>query len=255
GAHAYEVLCRLWHGGLGGDRPYRVPEPLAFVERCRLLLMRAAPGESLHLRLGVDRAQALAGVREAARWLRALHDSAVRIGRLDQPWYMFAKLADRLSKAAATHPEELARLGAMLSRLERLAERWGEGEVVQVHGQFRPIHVFLDGARVTVIDLDRSVPSTPARDLAEFIHRLRSSLARQPAAAAEAGPLTRAFLDEYTLGRSRALRPLPFYWGFHVLVSLCRHLKRLAPGDAALQPTIDFYASEFDAALALAEAP
>ena len=48
-----------------------------------------------------------------------------------------------------------------------------------------------------MIDVDRSVPADPARDLAEFIHRLRSTILRDAGAMKQADLLTSAFLDEY----------------------------------------------------------
>jgi hypothetical protein len=249
GAHAYEVLHNLWHGGFDRNQCYQVPEPLCFVAEYQLLLMREARGETLASYLSQDGGKALNGVREAARWLLQLHSSPTRVGKVDQPWYMFLKLSDRLAKAAASHPQELKNLTAMLVRLGELAERREEGEVVQGHGQFRPIHVFLSSGTTTVIDVDRSVPADPAKDLAEFIHRLRSTILRDAGAMKQADLLTNAFLDEYAARKPSRLGTLSFYWGFHILVSLCRHLKQLQADDPAWGPTMDFYTGEFEAAM------
>jgi hypothetical protein len=248
GVHAYEVLRNLWHGGFDPRQCYQVPEPLCFVDEYQLLLMREARGETLASYLSQD-GKALSGVKEAARWILQLHSSPVRVGKVDQPWYMFLKLSDRLTKAMTVHPQELKRLTAMLVQLGEFAERREEGEVVQGHGQFRPIHVFLSGETVTVIDVDRSAPSDPAKDLAEFVHRLRSTVLRGSGSLTHANLLTSAFLQEYTAERPLQLGSLPFYWGFHVLVSMCRHMKQLTADDPAWGPTIDFYVGEFEAAM------
>jgi hypothetical protein len=248
GAHAYDVLQNLWHGGFDGNQSYQVPEPLCFVDEYQLLLMREASGETLASHLGQD-GKAARGVRQAARWLRQLHSSPVRVGKVDQPWYMFLKLSDRLAKAAASHPQELKRLTAMLVQLGELAERREAGEVVQGHGQFRPIHVFLCGETVTVIDVDRSAPSDPAKDLAEFVHRLRTTLWRNSGSMAHANRLTDAFLGEYAAQQPARLGTFSFYRGFHVLVSLCRHMKQLQADDPAWPPVIDFYVGEFEEAM------
>jgi len=167
------------------------------------------------------------------------------VGRLDQPWYLFRKLADRLAKAAASRPHELKRLTLMVDHLEVVAERRGYVEPVQAHGQFRPIHTFLSDGTVTVIDLDRSQPSDPARDLGEFVHRLRSTQARDGGGTALADTLTRAFLDEYARERPGALSSFPFYHGAHIVASACRHLKRLGPDDPEWPTTVAFYEQEF----------
>jgi hypothetical protein len=245
GPHAFEVLRALWQAGFNHEHRYRVPEPLGFVAEFNVLLMRAAPGENVAATLGANGERAVGAVREAARWLLALHASPVRVGRLDQPWYLFRKLADRLAKAAASRPQELKRLTVMVDHLEVAAERRGHVEPVQAHGQFRPIHTFLSGGTVTVIDLDRSQPSDPARDLGEFVHRLRSTVGRDGSTTAVADALTGAFLDEYARERPGGLSSLPFYHGAHIVASVCRHLKRLQPDDPEWPTTMAFYAQEF----------
>ena len=245
GAHAYGVLRSLWEHGFGRGRPYQVPEPLGFVRELNLLLMRPARGACLASWLADDD-RAMSGVRAAARWLRELHGSLVRIGTPEQPWYHFFKLADRFSKAAALHPLELRRLTTLLVQLEGLARPISELDAVQTHGQFRPIHVFLDGETTTVIDLDRSAPGGPAKDLAEFIHRLRSSVLRAGGSRQRADALSRAFLAEYATRSGARLDNLPFYRGFHVLVSLCRHMKRLSADSPEWGSTLDLYEREFE---------
>jgi hypothetical protein len=245
GPHAYQVLRALWRAGFNREHRYRVPEPLGFVAELNLLLMRGAPGESVADALGSDGDRVVRAVREAARWLLALHASPVRVGRLDQPWYLFRKLSDRLAKAAAAHPQELKRLTVMVDHLQAVAERRRPVEPVQAHGQFRPIHAFLSGETVTVIDLDRSQPSDPARDLAEFVHRLRSTLARDGGARPVADALTRAFLEEYARERPGGLSSLPFYHGAHVVASCCRHLRRVRPEEPEWPRTLQFYTDEF----------
>ena len=245
GSHAYNVLRHLWHGGFHREQRYQVPEPVCFVAEYKLLLMREAQGACLDTYLNQDRVRALEGVKEAASWLRRLHSSPIRVGRAEQPWYIFLKLSDRLSKAAATHPQELKQLTALLDRLGVLAACRQDGQIVQVHGQFRPIHVFLSGETVSVIDLDRSCPAEPAKDVAEFIHRLRSTVFRASGARHHANALTQAFLDAY----AARLPNLPFYQGFHIVVSLCRHLKKLQADDPQWEPTINFYMGELEDAI------
>ena len=100
-----------------------------------------------------------------------------------------------------------------------------------------------------MIDVDRSVPLDPAKDLAEFVHRLRSTILRGSGSMKQANLLTRTFLDEYAAQKPARLGTLSFYHGFHILVSLCRHMKQLKANDPAWGPTIDFYVGEFEAAM------
>ncbi len=246
GAHAYEVLRKLRYGDFGRDQRYQVSEPLRFVAEYNLLLTRAAPGESLASFASQDPDKALSGVKEAAKWLAKLHSSAIRIGKVDGPWYMFHKLSTGLSKAVSSHPQELKRLTATLDQLSEQAEGPEKWEMVQTHGQFRPVHVFLTTETVTVIDLDRSLPSDPAKDLAEFVHRLRSAAFHTSGRMNQANLLTKAFLDEYRDRRPSGLEHLSFYHCFHIFISQSHWMKRLKTDDPEWDPMMDFYSREFE---------
>ena len=249
GSHSYEMLEALWNDGFGDQSNFRVAEPLRFVDDLNLFAMKRAPGECLGDYVTRDRERALSGVQRAARWIARLHSSDMRRGRLDQPWYMFTKLADRLTKAAAVRPEWLKFLTSKIDLLSDAGDRLEVVTPVQTHGQYRPIHVFIKDDITTVIDLDRSRPGDPARDVAEFIHRLRSTFQREQGEQAEADRLTDAFLAEYQAAGRPLPANLPFFRGFHVLVSLCRHMKRLHPEHSDWDGTISYYTEELENAL------
>src|SRR6266702_298792 len=249
GLHAHQVLKELWEEGFDATKRYQVSEPLCFIDEYNLLVMRQVPGRCLESLLARDDDAAMAGVREAVRWLLRLHGSPVRIGCGDHAWYMFRKLAGRLSRAAALHPDKAGILVAMLERLA-VAEKSAPAEEVQVHGQFRPIHVFLDDETVCVIDLDRSQPSdNPSQDLGEFVHRLRTTLYRKHGRLELANLLTAAFLEEYGAKKPSALDRVPFYRGFRVMDSLCHNLRKLKEDDPEFGKVIRFYDGEFEDAV------
>ncbi len=249
GRHVYKVLSKLWEQGFTRGHRYRVPEPVCFVDEYNLVVMKQAQGECLASYLDQDFEQAVKGIREAARWLQKLHEFPFRIGSIDQPWYMFRKLSDRISKATAAHPQEVKFLNSMLDKMKELVRQYPEVDTVQIHGQFRPIHVFLSSDTVTAIDLDRSHPADPSKDVAEFIHRLRTTIHRRSDGMDQADILTEAFIEEYASRDFSRLLQVPFHLGFHVLVSLCRHMKALNRNDPEWLPTIDFYSKEFEHAV------
>ena len=249
GAHAYRVLRSLYDDGFGRNDRYEVCEPLSFDTAKNLLITRGAEGTSLDSYLSLDRNMAMKGVREAAKWLAKLHSSPIRVGKVDDPWYMFSKLCSRISKVAVAHPQELHTVTPMLAKLEELEGGLVREEPVQTHGQFRPVHVFLTDEKVTVVDLDRSRPSDPAKDLAEFIHRMRSEIFHRSYGMDYADRLTEAFLSEYSERRPSALN-LAFYQCFHILVSKCRKMTGTTKDEPGWERKNSFYASEFDKALA-----
>jgi aminoglycoside phosphotransferase (APT) family kinase protein len=145
----------------------------------------------------------------------------------------------------------------MLDVLDALARDAVEGRAVQCHGQYRPIHVFVDGdgpsaaaraERVTVIDLDRSAPGDPARDVAEFLHRLRTSAYSTTGSVAAAEEPGRAFLDAYreAAGGEEGLANLRLHRARFLVHSYNSQLKSHDP-DAGRR---DFCLAELDALLA-----
>ncbi len=253
-AHCHAVMTALWEAGFSDGAPYRIAEPLAHLPEQRILVMREAPGGTLfdELRAGNGSRAGTGdeGVRQAARWLAHLHTSTVRVGPPWTIWRNFARLARRLTRAAAANPDRAVRLDRMLRRLMDVAE---EAErpprLVQTHGQYRDVHVYLEGGTATVIDLDRSRPGDPARDVDEFLHRLRWKTFKHTGTCPET--LTDAFLQEYAKHVPPGqLVNLPFYAAAHALSSLARFLRRREPGSEGWERAAAFHAGEFEAALA-----
>ena len=86
----------------------------------------------------------------------------------------------------------------------------GPGQVpaVQTHGRFHYEHIFVNGGPVTVIDFDRSLPSDPAKDLAEFLSMLRVRAFKRMGTTATVDAATR-LPEEYLshlLGTARILQ-------------------------------------------------
>jgi aminoglycoside phosphotransferase (APT) family kinase protein len=246
GKHAYQVLSTLWNDGFGPTSRYRVAQPLAFMPDLNLMLARAAPGRELAAATTDE--ELVAGAREAARWLLQLHRSPLRLGEPRYPMEVYHKLLHRLGKAAATRPELVETLLEQADRLEETARKL-RLQLVQAHGQFRHIHVFLSDDAVTVIDLDRCRPGDPARDVGEYIHRMRTKRYKASRGKSRAEEATRTLLEDYGAELPENLFNLPFYWGYHNLVSLWRFMKGTAPDHPDYSRLVDFYLSEFETAL------
>ncbi len=245
GAHSYEVLSALWNDGCGKDSRYRVSEPLGFYSEFNMLLIRGAEGM---LVASAESDEELAhGSREAARWIAQMHMSEVRVGEPRYPWEVYHKLMHRLAKAAAQNPDEVDYLIDLADRFEEIARRV-KPHFVQAHGQYRHIHVFVGDESVTVIDLDRSRPSDPAQDLGEYIHRMRTKRYKASGGESRAEEATAAFLEEYGARHPENLINLPYYWGYHNLVSLWRYMKSSTPQDPKWEQMKEFYESEFERA-------
>ena len=251
GKAIHDKLLALREAGFGAGSAYQVVEPLGWVPELDLLVCAEAPGPSVaDVLAGDDAAARLGAVREAAAWLGRLHSTPLRIGK---PHSLIVSteilsLTRRLAKVATEHPGYVPEALDRIERLEALALDTVDGLAVQSHGQYRPIHVFLGDNTTTVIDLDRSRPADPARDTAEFLHRLRRQLTGDGRSTEEVTAATDAFLDAYraTVPDPEAwLANLRFHWARYVFHSLNRKLKK---GDGPDDDwAVDTYRDDFEA--------
>ncbi|MGH9040719.1 MAG: hypothetical protein ACRDZ3_10875 [Acidimicrobiia bacterium] len=270
GEAIHDKLRTLREAGFGAGAAYQVVEPLAWVPDLDLLVCAEAIGPSVaDVLAGDDPAARRRAVEEAATWLGHLHSTPLRIGR---PHSMIVSteilsLTRRLAKVATEHADYVPEALRKIEQLEALALETVDGLAVQSHGQYRPIHVFLgpgfpgapgvgpgsrgvpgvDGA-TTVIDLDRSRPADPARDTAEFLHRLRRQLTGDGRSDQEVEATTAAFLDAYRAAvpdPEAWLANLRFHWARYVFHSMNRKLKK---GDSKEdEEAVDTYRADFDA--------
>jgi aminoglycoside phosphotransferase (APT) family kinase protein len=240
GAHSYRVQRAFWESGFGKDSKFRVPEPLAFVEEQNLVLMREGAGTPLASLLGDGSGEWRAGVRQAARWLAAFHRSSLRVGDPEPEWDSLKtfRLVTRLVKAAAARPSERMRLLELMQMLKGRFAALPDGRpVVQTHGRFHHDHVFLSADAVTVIDLDRSRPTDPAKDVAEFVRVLRLAAFRAGVEEALTDAVTAAFLSQYLTLVPEASVALPHYWLSFLVLSYVGHLRKAVPAGASAAVT------------------
>ncbi|WP_433293547.1 phosphotransferase family protein [Pseudonocardia sp. CA-142604] len=228
GPAVHAKLQALRAAGLGAGSPYQAVEPLAWYGEEKVLLCQGAPGRPLSELLGGGGEELTRACARAGSWLARLHGSELRVGAQQSLLVTgeLTSLAKRLSKVAVDHPGYIDSALGMLERLDALTRDTTDGILAQSHGQYRPIHVFLTEDVVTVIDLDRSAPADPARDVAEFLHRLRLGVHSATGDVGRADAPCAAFLDAYraALG-DMPLRNLRFHWARYVFHSLNRKIK------------------------------
>jgi hypothetical protein len=252
GPHSFQVLKGLWEEGLGEGALYQVTKPLLYMPENNFLLMSAAAGTPLMSLIGQDSVELLTYVRQAAQWLVRLHRVSIRIGRAESLWdsLKLFRVVRRLTKAAARVPHERKRLIEMVDALCRKGKQ-GPGQVpaVQTHGRFHYEHIFVNGGPVTVIDFDRSLPSDPAKDLAEFLSMLRVRAFKRTGTTATVDAATRVFLEEYLSHLPGNSKNLTIHWGAFLLLNMFHYVKKYEPDNEAYERLIQFYVKEFDAVL------
>jgi aminoglycoside phosphotransferase (APT) family kinase protein len=210
--------------------------------------MRGVPGSPLAEALNGDGPiELIAGCREAARWLAAFHRSSIRVGELEPDWdsLKIFRICVRLIKAAAARSEERDALLDFMHVLKaRIKDLPARGAVAQTHGRFHHEHVFISGDQVAVIDLDRSRPTNPAKDVAEFLRIFRSGQDMNRAEEASS-----AFLDEYLSQVPEVAASLPYYWSAFLWLSLFGVLKKLGPDDPRRTGLMNFHTGEIERAM------
>jgi aminoglycoside phosphotransferase (APT) family kinase protein len=253
GPHSYAVMKELWDHGFGRNSRFQVPEPLAFLPEHNFVLMRGVAGQPLGAALnGNGSVDLIEGCRKAARWLAAFHRSSVRVGETEPDWdsLKIFRVSVRLIKAAATRPEERsALLDYMHSLKARLKDFPANAPVAQTHGRYHHEHVFISGDQVSVIDLDRSRPTNPAKDVAEFLRVLRMSAFRTHPDMRRADEASGAFLDEYLSQLPEVATSLPYYWSAFLWLSLFGFMKKLGPDDPRRPGLLEFHSSEIERAM------
>jgi aminoglycoside phosphotransferase (APT) family kinase protein len=247
GSAAYGIQRAFWEHGFGADAGYRVAEPLAFLAEHGVLLIGTAPGRCLRDLRAVDPAAWKAGVRRAAHWLSALHRSTMRVGPLDDTTQRVLHLAQRVAQTVARRPELEPTLVRLLDELGSRALPVGSSLEVQTHGRYHAEHVFLTPDQVTVIDTDRAARGDPAKDVGEFLHRLRADALRDPAHRDAAEQATAAFVEEYTQSGGCGLSSLTFYWSYSVLFTFVARAAREGEDETRKEQRLQLYRGEFEA--------
>jgi hypothetical protein len=251
-AAAYEILCALCEQGFGPGSPHRVPEPLACFSDWGVLVLRAAPGHCM-TSLAADPERWEAGLRSAGGWLARLHSLSVDSGSgADDRVQAVFRLAGRAARAAARHP---GNADVLVRLIEQLAARAADAprslSRTQTHGRYHAAHVFLAPETVTVIDLDRASLADPAKDLGEFLHRLRMHARRTRMGDVAAERATLAFVEGYAAWAGAVPGALAYYWSYSVLATL---LHVLDSEHAKWERRLEFYRAEFDGVPRRAEA-
>jgi aminoglycoside phosphotransferase len=240
---SYEVLRILRKRGFGSESPYRVAEPLGCFADWGVLVMRAVPGQ--HLRtLTAQPAPWEEGLRAAAGWLAQLHALSVDLGPPEDIPEGLLRVARKAARAGAHHPE----LEGLLARLiEELAERArsvaGSRSQATTHGRYHAGHVFVAPDSVAVVDLDRVALADPAKDVGEFLHRLRAKAMRAGLDHDAAERATLAFLEEYAIHAHAIPGGLVYYWSQSILCTLLRVVEL---SHSNWEQRLEFYRAEFE---------
>ncbi len=249
--HSFQVQRELWKLGFDQRDPYQVPEPITYLAPYNLEIIRAVRGRQLATLFEEQHPEFSNYAKQAARWLVKLHRLPIRVGRDETLWQSMwlYKTLRHLAKTSAAVPDRREELIRMVDRLCDLGIRsLRDSPRVQAHGTFHYEHVFVDGLTTIVIDFDRSFPSDPAKDLAEFLSFLRWKSFQQTGSVRPAEQPSRAFLEEYLRYLPENSANLPLHWGANALRTFFKQVKHHGQDDSC-DAGVRFLRDEFDSIL------
>ncbi len=252
GGAAHAVLGYLWKHGFGEGSRLGIPEPLSFFDEANLVLMRRAQGTPLsELASAGPLDKALAAVRLAARWLVKFHSTDIPDLPVELPCERIEilKIADALAKASAGYPDRSALLIGMLHDLHAVAPVNSSLPMTPLHGQFRPGHVFIEGNRATVIDIEKICLSDPAKDVARFLHVLKKTCFEQGGDEQRAGQLAEEFTYQYSKLAPSNLNNLDYFRALLALKAFAKLMKSHKVNEEERRAISEKYRAEFELAI------
>ncbi len=249
GSSAYQLLEHLWGSGFGPRSDRQVPEPLGFLPQENVLLMRGVGGVPLS-DLAVDGPMqgAVRGMQSAAGWLADFHASKIPSLQVEPPCERIRifKIATQLARVAAACPDRAALLLDLLHQLKRIAPDSNFPQrLVPLNGQFRPEHVFVDGEKVAVIDLEKISLSDPAKDVALITHKIKEYCFESGGDVARARLLADEFVNHYRTAAADSLANLPYFASVYCLKSVVAVIKSSKLDQSARARIEQLYLSDF----------
>jgi aminoglycoside phosphotransferase (APT) family kinase protein len=159
---AFASVTKLRKAGLQPPSEFTVPEPIAWFEDRKLLVLEKAPGDSVIdvLERGDD---ATEHVRRAADLLLRMHSSKADVA--PDPFDVEAARKRATELAGAVSNPHLAPTAS--AAIDVLAER--PDHLVLSHGDYHPMNIYVAPGRVTAIDMDTVALRPPEADVAYFI--------------------------------------------------------------------------------------
>jgi aminoglycoside phosphotransferase (APT) family kinase protein len=236
GCLVYRWQRYLWENGFGVRSKEQVPEPLGYVARESMLLMRAVSGIPVSdLMLAGSLGQAKRLMRLSALWLAKFHKLPVPGLQAESPCERMEilKTADLLAKVAAACPERTSLLIDLVHQWKDVAFVTNSSpKLVSLHGQFRPAHVFVQREAVVAIDLDKLTLSDPAKDVARFAHSMTKACMELGGDLSRVTALVKEFISAYDMHAPGNLANLRYYMALYSLKQLGKVWKNKKPDDA-----------------------
>jgi hypothetical protein len=217
----HRLLEAFWKAGFrpGAERNTAVPEPIGVVPELHMTIQRGVPGKlATELATGPSAVEVMGRIAEA---LHDLHFAEIPARRSHTLADELRILDEQLRATTQVHPEWSQRIERILRACERLASRLRPSPIRGIHRDFYPEQVIVDGAQLTLLDLDLYAAGDPALDIGNFVAHLTEEALRcygDPDALSEP---QRALEERY---RELSDEVAPDAVGIYSTLTLVRHI-------------------------------
>jgi aminoglycoside phosphotransferase (APT) family kinase protein len=160
-------MRELTRRGFGPDATdgIRIPQPLGYIDRLRMVLMEDVAGTPLDL----SSPQLDDPLRRVAQALVKIHHCPVPVEKERDADERIQRLKRAVSDIPAARPDLAETVDRCLRRLKKLADNLPAHEPGLVHGSLSTQEVLLSGSELTILDLDKISLSDPALDVGNFL--------------------------------------------------------------------------------------
>lgn len=169
GRYVFEAMHQLRASGFHSDSPFRIPQPIAYLDQWRALLMEDVTGVALS---DLSEPEQLQGVASAGRCLAKLHRTRPKVidrYSVDDETNL---LDGWVSLVSAVHTELMSPAQQALQRVSMELDRCRQFEPALVHRDFYEKQVLMDGVDTILVDFDTLCVSDPALDVGNFLAHL-----------------------------------------------------------------------------------
>ncbi|HEY2951076.1 MAG TPA: phosphotransferase [Verrucomicrobiae bacterium] len=193
GEPTFQLLQTLCARPPEEQKKVSVVRPVAYLRELNSLVVEQAPGTSLE-QIILEDSDSETAVRRAARAVVAFNHTDI----LDAPRSSPGEQMVELKRAAKLLHWSSPRLRAAVDDILRaIAARLEDVPLALIHRDLKPAHIFLEGDRVILIDLDSFALADPVRDPAHLMANIAAKADMSAATPEQAGKAARAFADEY----------------------------------------------------------
>ena len=165
----YQAHHSLWQNGFNDTNRdgISVAEPIGLIPEFQMWLQRKMPGVVATELL--DKSQGVALAVRIAEAAHKLHQADVKINRSHDISDEMRILYDRLGRVIQSKPDWEKRLNQLLDASSQLAAALSTPATRNIHRDFYPDQVLVDGDRLYLLDFDLYCQGDPALDIGNFI--------------------------------------------------------------------------------------